>query len=318
MLSCALVVFTGCRKGLYKAVDVLREEGAVAPSMVLMSPVNAESPLGTSVRRSPDADVIELAAERCFWLTATEPRSLNRVTFQDGTTRSLEVLLGVKNIADAGLKFKRSSATKGTFTDVKVVSGTGVFDPNRCSAKPGQRFQIVTGAISGVLDVVASLSLEVAPKASVTIPNTPVDVTVENGTANSRQARFTATEPVYFAAVSSWVTVETSSTKDEPIPATGVKSVAFPPGFSGSVVLKGFDSGNLQAHLTISPDNSVAGTASAESVAGTACTLRADTNLTVGSSCQIWLGNASIIVKVFMTDSYPMIRLDAYRTNLSP
>jgi hypothetical protein len=286
--------------------------------MVLMTPLSAESPLGTSVRRSDEEDVIELAAERCFWLTTVGTKSLDSVTFQDGTTRSLNVLLGVKNIADAGLKFKRSSATKGTFTDVKVVSGTGVFDPNRCSAKPGQRFQIVTGAISGTLDVVAALSLEVAPTASIKIPNTPVDVVVENGTSNSRQARFTAKAPVYFAAVSSWVTVESSSTKDEPIPPTGAKSVAFPPGFSGSVVLKGFDSGNMTAHLTISPDNSVEDKPSSASGAGTACTLRQDTTLGVGSSCQIWLGNAAIIVKVFMADSYPMIRLDAYRTNLSP
>lgn len=313
----SLSLLTGCHSGLYRAVKVLRQEGTVPPSMKLLTPVSGTSPLGTSVRPQKKrwSEAIELQPEKCFWIKDVGTRALKSVEFTDAQQQSLNVMLGVQNIADVGLKFKRMVGTTGKFHDVKAFSGTGVFDGNQCALKEGGRYRIVTGALSGTFKVTTSTDLSVAPGAAITIPNTPVDVKVENETAKQRKATFVSKEPVFFTATTSLVTVEKSSTKKEPIPPGGMRNLAFPTGFTGHVVMNKFDSGNMTATFIVKPDLSVAGMPP-EGFTGTSCNLNAETSLVVGRSCHIWFRNAAIILNVEMDGNVPMFYLDAYRTNL--
>lgn len=311
----ALSALPGCHNGLYRAVDVLRSEGVVAPSMKLLTPVSERSPLGVSVKRTSAAEAVELAPEQCFWIKDVGAASLDRVVFTDTTARSLDLMLGAGSVASAGLKLTRGSATSGVFTDVKAVSGTGVFDGNRCETGPEQRFLIVTSALSGTLHIDASVRVEGAPQVKIPIPDSPVQVQLQGGESRRRKAVFSASEPVFFAAASSWVTVKKSSTSPAPIALDSSKQVDFPAGFSGDVTLMPFDAGNMEANFTVNPDTSVS-SSPPEGFTGTNCALRTPMRLPPGSSCYVWLGNAVVILKISLNDAAPALRMDAYRTTL--
>lgn len=314
----SLCLMTGCaHKGLYRAIKILGEEGAIPRSMKLLTPVNAEVPLGVSVRQTADSsksNAIELDPTRCFWLPDASSNSLSKIEFEDKSAQTLNTTIGVANIAAVGLKFKSVKSVKGTFKDVRYHSGLGVFDENRCEAVADKDYFVVSSGLSGLLELTTTAVLEAAPTAKVQIPNTPIDVQVEQGTATQRTVSFAATTPVFFAVATDRVKIKKSSTADEAIPLSSSKTVQFPQGFAGDVNLKPFDTGNNRVTLTISPATSVASKPPPDFV-GTTCALAAEMTLEAGKGCYIWLDNAAIVLKVFIKDTVPSVRLDAYRTS---
>ncbi len=319
----ALGLTAGCahrepaKQGLYGAIEIAVKSGGFSRSMKLLTPVQARSPLGVSVKQDTapsNSEAIELATSRCFLLPNVGSDSLTNIEFNDESAQKLTTMLGVANIAEVGLKFNSAKSFKGSFKQVQFYSGLGVFDENRCGAVDNKEYFVVTGAMSGVLDVSTTAVFEAAPTAKVTIPNTPIDVKVEQSTAKERNIKFTSTAPVFFAAAAGWVRIQRSSTADEAIPLGSSKTVKFPATFAGEVNLKPFDTGNSTVALTISPELSVASEAPPD-FKGNTCDLRTEMEMAVDSSCYIWLENAVIILKVFVKDTVPSVRLDAYRTS---
>lgn len=313
---CAALLLCGCRGGLYRAVDVLRSEGVVAPGMKLLSPVSERSPLGVTVKPAGSPEAVELTPERCFYLSEVGATSLDRVRFTDRSASSLAVMVGVHSLAGAGIELARSGVTTGVFTDVTAFSGIGAFDGNRCEAAPGRQFLVVTSALRGTLDIGAAVSVRSTARARLALPGSPLAIQVQAGAARRRKASFSAARPVFFAAASSRVIVTKSSIMPAPISLREARQIDLPAGFSGVVAVMPFDAGNMEATVTVRPDISTP-TGAPRDFTGTSCPPHQPTKLAPGAACHVWLGNAVIILKVVMNDATPTIRMEAYRTTLA-